>query len=75
MSTVQLTVDCADPQAMAQFWQTALHYVPELPSPGYETWQSWMAAMGVPQSEWDGALTCHPQGTGPPLYFQKVPEP
>ena len=60
---------------MAQFWQTALHYVPELPSPDYETWQSWMAAMGVPQSEWDGALTCHPQGTGPPLYFQKVPEP
>ena len=41
---------------MAQFWQTALHYVPELPPPGHEAWQSWLAVMGVmgvPQSEWD----------------------
>jgi hypothetical protein len=30
----------------------------------------------VPQSEWnEGASICHPQGPGPPLSFQKVPEP
>ena len=32
--------------------------------------------MCVPQSEWnDGASICPPEGTGPTLYFQKVPEP
>lgn len=76
MTTVQLTVDCVDPQALAQFWLAALHYVPEPPPPGHETWESWLAAMGVPESEWnDCASICHPDGTGPSLYFQKVPEP
>jgi len=37
VTTIQLTVDCADPQAMARFWLTALHYVAEPPPPGHET--------------------------------------
>jgi environmental stress-induced protein Ves len=75
-TTVQITFDCADPQALAQFWQAALRYVPQPPPQGHETWESWLAAMGVPQSEWnDGASICPPEGTGPTLYFQKVPEP
>jgi environmental stress-induced protein Ves len=75
-TTLQVTVDCADPQALAQFWLTALHYVPAPPPPGHETWESWLAAMGVPASEWnDGVSICHPKGTGPRLFFQKVPEP
>jgi environmental stress-induced protein Ves len=75
-TTVQITFDCADPQALAQFWQVALRYVPQPPPQGHETWESWLAAMGVPQSEWnDGASICPPEGTGPTLYFQKVPEP
>ena len=75
-TTVQITVDCADPQALAGFWQAALHYVPQPPPPGYESWESWLAARGVPQSEWnDGASICPQEGTGPTLYFQKVPEP
>jgi environmental stress-induced protein Ves len=75
-TTVQITVDCADPQALARFWQVALHYIPQPPPQGHETWESWLAAMGVPQSEWnDGASICPPEGAGPTLYFQKVPEP
>jgi len=75
-TTVQLTIDCADPQALARFWMTALHYVPEPPPSGHESWVSWLAAMGVPQSEWnDGASIGDPEGVGPKLYFQKVPEP
>jgi environmental stress-induced protein Ves len=73
---VQLTVDCADAPALAQFWRSALHYVPEPPPRGHATWESWLAARGVPRSKWsDGASICDPQGTGPTLYFQKVPEP
>jgi environmental stress-induced protein Ves len=75
-TTVQVTVDCADPQTLARFWQSALHYVPQPPPRGHATWESWLAAMGVPRSEWnDGASICPPEGTGPTLYFQKVPEP
>jgi len=33
--TVQLTIDCADPQGLAQFWMTALRYVPEPPPRGH----------------------------------------
>jgi environmental stress-induced protein Ves len=75
-TTVQITFDCADPRALAQFWQAALHYIPQPPPQGHETWESWLAALGVPPSEWnDGASICPPEGTGPTLYFQKVPEP
>jgi hypothetical protein len=75
-TTVQLTIDCGDPQALAQFWMTALHYVPEPPPSGYESWDSWLTAMGVPQSEWnDGASIGDPEMVGPMLYFQKIPEP
>ena len=74
--TVQLTIDCADPQGLAQFWMTALRYVPEPPPRGHGSWESWLAAMGVPESEWnDGASISDPEGVGPKLYFQKVPEP
>ena len=37
-TTVQLTIDCGDSQALAQFWMTALHYVPEPPPRGHESW-------------------------------------
>jgi hypothetical protein len=47
VTTAQLTVDCADPQAMARFWLTALRYVAEPPPPGHETWESWLAATGA----------------------------
>lgn len=72
---VQLTIDAADPQVLAQFWMTALHHVPEPPPRGHESWDSWLAAMGVPKSEWnDGASISDPEGVGPNLYFQKVSE-
>jgi len=72
---VQVTVDCADPQALAKFWGSALRYVPEPPPPGHANWESWLTAMGVPGSQWnDGASICDPEGSGPNLYFQRVPE-
>ena len=55
---------------------TVLHYVPEPPPRGHGSWESWLTAMGVPESEWnDGASISDPEGVGPKLYFQKVPEP
>jgi Glyoxalase-like domain len=76
VTVVQLTVDRQDPNALAQFWMTALHYVPEPPPRGHETWHSGLAAMGVPRPEWDdGASASDPKSTGPVQYFSRVPEP
>ena len=67
--TVQLTIDCSDPQRMVAFWAEALGYAPEPPPEGHATWRAYWAAMGVPESIVD------PAGHGPRVWFQQVPEP
>lgn len=39
--TVQLTIDCSDPQRMVAFWAEALGYVPE-PAPGCPAVNEWL---------------------------------
>ncbi len=79
-ATLQLTVDCADPQRMVAFWTRALGYVPEPPPGGHATWREHWEAMGVPEEELpEGAgetpeSAVDPEGRGPRLWFQKVPE-
>ncbi|MEU6530100.1 VOC family protein [Streptomyces sp. NPDC046928] len=78
--TVQLTIDCSDPQRMVAFWSEALGYVPEPPPDGHATWRAYWAAMGVPEEELpDGAgdvpeSIVDPAGRGPRVWFQQVPE-
>jgi hypothetical protein len=72
---VQLTIDCEDPQVLADFWATALHYRPDPPPRGFDSWEAWLTDLGVPESEWnDGKSIADPDGLGPRLYFQLVPE-
>ncbi|HWM40523.1 MAG TPA: VOC family protein [Streptomyces sp.] len=79
--TLQLTVDCGDPQRLVAFWATALGYVPEPPPEGHATWRDFWTATGVPEEELaDGAgetpeSIVDPLGRGPRVWFQKVPEP
>ncbi|MFE5210376.1 VOC family protein [Streptomyces sp. NPDC056600] len=79
-TTLQLTIDCADPQRMVAFWSEALGYVPEPPPAGHGTWRAYWAAMGVPEEELpEGAGDCpesivDPAGRGPRVWFQQVPE-
>lgn len=55
----QVTYDCADPGAQAEFWAEALGYrVQQLP----------------PEHDNGWAAISDPDGKGPRLYFQKVPE-
>ena len=56
----QVTFDSADPAAHAAFWAEALHYVP--PPSGLDQSNNW-------------AVLVDPDGAGPRLYFQRVPEP
>ncbi|MFF4244411.1 VOC family protein [Streptomyces sp. NPDC001822] len=71
-----LTIDCADPAALAKFWALALGYVEKPPPAGFGSWEEWFAHHDVPEDEWnDGAYLSDPDGAGPNLSFMKVPEP
>jgi len=72
---LQVTIDCADPVAMATFWAAALDYVLQPPPDGFDTWPAALASWGVPESEWNSAnAVVDPAGVGPRLFFQQVPE-
>jgi hypothetical protein len=72
---VQVTFDCADPVALSEFWAAALGYKVQDPPPGFETWEQALDAWGVPAEQRDSASAAvDPEGKGPRLYFQKVPE-
>ena len=74
-TTVQVAIDCADPAALSRFWAEALGYVLNPPPDGHDSWESWLSAMGVPESEWNSAsAVIDPEGAGPRLFFQRVPE-
>jgi hypothetical protein len=74
----QLAVDCADPDVLVPFWAEALGYVPQPPPAGFATWRAWYLSVGVPEDEL-GAGDCadrltDPDGRGPNIWFQVVPE-
>jgi len=73
--TVQVAIDGADPAALSRFWAEALGYVLQPPPEGHDSWESWLSAMGVPESQWNSAsAVIDPDGAGPRVYFQRVPE-
>jgi hypothetical protein len=81
--TIQVTFDAHDPEALSRFWAAAMGYV-NPPPPGHElepgqdpfdAWHDFLARVGVPESEWNSASAAQdPDGHGPRLFFQQVPE-
>ena len=72
---VQLTFDCADPDALAGFWASVLGYRKDPPPAGFDTWDQALGAWGVPEARRnDRSAVSDPAGSGPRLFFQKVPE-
>jgi hypothetical protein len=72
---VQITVDCADPAGLSAFWAEALGYRLQPPPQGFASWDEALVAMGVPEENRnDASALVDPDGTGPRLFFQKVPE-
>lgn len=73
---VQITFDCADPAALAAFWAEALGYQLQAPPPGFATWDEALEAFGVPEGQRNTrSAVVDPDGAGPRLFFQRVPEP
>ncbi|MEV6610875.1 VOC family protein [Kutzneria sp. NPDC051319] len=70
---VQVTFDCADPKRVALFWCEVLGYVVPSPPPGFDSWDDFDHSL--PADRQGSAFACvDPNGVGPRLYFQRVPE-
>jgi Glyoxalase-like domain len=73
---LQVVFDAADPPALAAFWGEAIGYVEEDPPEGFDSWEAWAVANDLPREDWDNyASRVDPDGAGPRLFFQRVPEP
>lgn len=72
----QVTFDSADPDALAAFWAEALHYIVQPPPDGFDSWDAALDAWDVPPEQRnDRSALIDPDGRGPRIYIQKVPEP
>ena len=79
----QVTFDAHDPMGLSRFWAETLGYV-HPPPPGreavpgadpFDAWREFLSGLGVPESEWNsGSAAEDPDGDGPRLFFQRVPE-
>ena len=74
-TAIQLVFDTADPDREARFWAEALGYQLQPPPEGHDSWDSFLEAQGVPRERWnDASAVVDPEGKGPRIYFQRVPE-
>ena len=72
----QVTFDALDTAALAAFWGEALGYVLQPPPDGFESWEAFADAVGIPEEDRDQlASVVDPDGDGPRILIQKVPEP
>ena len=73
--TFQVTFDAADPMAVAEFWAGALGYIVQPPPEGFDSWDEFADSADIPEEDRSKlAATIDPDGVGPRLLFQKVPE-
>ena len=81
--TIQVTFDAHDPETLSRFWAAAMGYVNPPPpgrevAPGqdvFDAWHDFLREVGVPESQWNSASAAQdPDGDGPRLFFQQVPE-
>ena len=80
---VQVTFDAHDPRALSSFWRDVLGYVHPGP-PGVDlpegadplaAWDDFLERIGVPEEERNSRSALEdPDGRGPRLFFQRVPE-
>lgn len=74
-AAIQVVFDANDPARLAGFWIEALGYITQPPPDGFDTWDDWARAMEIPEEKWnDARALVDPDGMGPRLFFQRVPE-
>jgi hypothetical protein len=70
---VQVTFDCAEPERVARFWCEVLGYVVPPPPPGFASWTDFDRSL-PPAAQGSRFACVDPDGVGPRLFFQRVPE-
>jgi hypothetical protein len=72
----QLVIDCTDPDKLARFWAAALNYQLEPPPTGFATWDDYWRDFGLGEEDLGiGEDSINdPDGQGPRIWFQRVPE-
>ncbi|MEU9565285.1 VOC family protein [Streptomyces sp. NPDC048161] len=80
---IQITFDAHDPRALSSFWRDALGYVHPGP-PGVDlpegadplaAWDDFLVRIGVPEGQRNSKSAIEdPDGQGPRVFFQQVPE-
>lgn len=80
---LQVTFDAHDPAGLSRFWAAALGYVIPAP-PGavlpdgadpLDAWDEFLAGLGVPEEQRNARSAVEdPDGSGPRVFFQQVPE-
>jgi hypothetical protein len=70
----QVVFDCADPDALSQFWAAALGYIVQPPPEGFADWPSFLATIGLAHRVSQASAIVDLDGGGPRIYFQRVPE-
>jgi hypothetical protein len=71
----QVTFDAADPAGLAAFWAEVLGYQVQGPPPGFDSWDAALEAWGVPPDRRnDASALVDPDGSGPRIFIQRVPE-
>lgn len=82
-ATVQITFDAHDPRALSAFWAEVLGYLHPAPpgvelepgSDGQAAWDEFLVSSGVPEELHNSASALEdPDGAGPRIFFQQVPE-
>lgn len=76
MRTLQIVFDTNDPSSLSRFYAEALHYKLQDPPSGFESWDAFLRAQGIPDEELDSASAIvDPEGIGPRIYFQQMDTP
>ena len=80
---IQITFDAHDPRTLSSFWRDVLGYVHPAPPgvdlpPGADplvAWDEFLARVGVPEAQRNSRSAIEdPEGDGPRVFFQQVPE-
>jgi Glyoxalase-like domain len=72
---IQIVFDTASPDREARFWAAALGYQLQPPPAGFDSWDAFLEKQGIPRERWnDASAIVDPDGKGPRVFFQRVPE-